>query len=82
MSRPRLCLETPTPRPRLCLETESVSVSTSSAFAKACAELCDATHLTSQAVVIPYAWVALLVAFASVPSRTDSAFMQLACWRT
>eukprot|EP00965_Chrysotila_dentata_P135314 4474137-Pleurochrysis_carterae.AAC.1 len=38
--------------------------------------------LTSQAVVVPYAWIALLVVFASVPSRTDSTFMQLACWRT
>eukprot|EP00965_Chrysotila_dentata_P218584 6190654-Pleurochrysis_carterae.AAC.1 len=73
MSRPRLCLARDTSF------TPSVSVPTSSAFANACAELCDATHLNSQAVAIPYAYIALLVAFASVPSRTDSAFMQLAC---
>eukprot|EP00965_Chrysotila_dentata_P257829 6213018-Pleurochrysis_carterae.AAC.3 len=33
--------------------TPFVSVPTSSALVKACAELCDATHLTPQAVVIP-----------------------------
>eukprot|EP00965_Chrysotila_dentata_P017447 579809-Pleurochrysis_carterae.AAC.2 len=35
-----------------------------------------------QSVVVPHAWLALLVAFALIHSRTDSAFMQLACWRT
>eukprot|EP00965_Chrysotila_dentata_P001429 46631-Pleurochrysis_carterae.AAC.1 len=73
------------PRPSVSRDTSSrpsFVVPTSTAFAKACAHLCDATHLSPQSVVVPYAWIALLVAFASVPSRTDSAFMQLACWRT
>eukprot|EP00965_Chrysotila_dentata_P123940 4096619-Pleurochrysis_carterae.AAC.3 len=72
----------PTVVPRDTVSTPSLSVPISTAFTKACTSLCNATHLTSQVVAIPYAWVALLVAFATVPSRTDSAFVQLSCWRT
>eukprot|EP00965_Chrysotila_dentata_P119685 3957049-Pleurochrysis_carterae.AAC.1 len=52
--------------------TPSLSVPTSTAFAKACASFRNATHLTSQAVATPYAWTALRIAFAAVRSRTDS----------
>eukprot|EP00965_Chrysotila_dentata_P099957 3302624-Pleurochrysis_carterae.AAC.2 len=72
----------PTAIPRDTVSRPSFSVPTSTAFVKACASFCNATHLTSQAVAMPYTWVALLVAFVVVPSRTDSIFMQLSCWRT
>eukprot|EP00965_Chrysotila_dentata_P104802 3461372-Pleurochrysis_carterae.AAC.1 len=62
----------PTAVPRDKFSTPSLAVPASTAFVKACASLCDATHLTSHSVAVPYAWMALLVAFAAVPSRTDS----------
>eukprot|EP00965_Chrysotila_dentata_P178223 5886401-Pleurochrysis_carterae.AAC.1 len=55
----------PTAVPRDTFSTPSFVVPTSTAFAKACAHLCDAVHLSPQSVVVPYAWLALLVAFAS-----------------
>eukprot|EP00965_Chrysotila_dentata_P258954 6213406-Pleurochrysis_carterae.AAC.2 len=63
--------------PRVTFSTPALAVPTSTAYAKACASLCDATLLTSHLVAVPYAWMTLLVAFTAVPSRTDSAFMQL-----
>eukprot|EP00965_Chrysotila_dentata_P121289 4010307-Pleurochrysis_carterae.AAC.1 len=39
----------PTAVPRDTVSTPSLSVPTSTAFSKACAALCDATHLTTQA---------------------------------
>eukprot|EP00965_Chrysotila_dentata_P109051 3602720-Pleurochrysis_carterae.AAC.1 len=68
--------------PRDTSSTPSFAVPTSTASAKACAHLCDATHFSPRIVVVPYAWIALFVAFAAVPIRTDSAFMQLTCRRT
>eukprot|EP00965_Chrysotila_dentata_P260928 6214082-Pleurochrysis_carterae.AAC.1 len=61
----------PTAVPRDTFSAPSLVVPTSTAFAKACAHLCDATHPSPRSVVVSYAWLALLVAFASVPSRTE-----------
>eukprot|EP00965_Chrysotila_dentata_P022654 750169-Pleurochrysis_carterae.AAC.1 len=45
-------------------------------IAKACGSYYDAFYLTSRTVSLPYSWVGLTIAFAAVPSRTDSAFLQ------
>eukprot|EP00965_Chrysotila_dentata_P187156 6171955-Pleurochrysis_carterae.AAC.2 len=44
----------PTAVPRDTVSTPSLSVPASTAFAKACASFCNATHLIWQAVAIPY----------------------------
>eukprot|EP00965_Chrysotila_dentata_P056111 1859817-Pleurochrysis_carterae.AAC.1 len=46
--------------PKDTFSTPSLAVPASTAFAKACASLCDTTHLTSHLVAVPYAWMALL----------------------
>eukprot|EP00965_Chrysotila_dentata_P099917 3301033-Pleurochrysis_carterae.AAC.1 len=45
----------PTAVPRDTFSQPSLAVPASTAFAKACASLCDATHLTSHLLAVPYA---------------------------